>query len=685
VAIALSFAVAPASAVVAKIAGHAYGLTPVEGVSATSLPGTHKASPSGVRGTSGVRSFDSAGQLVSHGGPVMHSVTTHLVYWDPSKEFVAATKSIIGKFFSDVAHDSGLASNVFGVAGQYTDGTGNAAYSSKFGGELSDTAPYPTTGNCTIPKGADEGPPYTKCLTDAQVTEQLSSFIAKNKLPTGPAQQYFMLFPHKVVTCFPEEGGKHPCSNNAFCAYHGVLNEGTPEEIIYSNIPTSLLDKAFAKGCQADGWEKIQEPNSDATGLADVALKYISHEYIEAATDPQLNNWFDASGHEIGDKCNSWSETAGVETDPNAFEPTLGGEQSKGTLFDQSINADHYYIQSEWDNGAAACSMMPVPLEGVGFTLSPATSIVGSPINFSGVATDDYGGLGFTWSFGDGGSASGASPSHTFAAPGSYKVTMTATDSLTGATAAPVEHTLVINDVPTASFTVAPNPGVAGSPEAFNGGASIDPDGFIASYAWSFGDGATGSGASPSHAYATAGSYTVTLTVTDSAGQTAAASQSVTVHAPPAQIAAATPITPVAAPPNDQFSSLSATVDPNTGAVTFTESVGNAGTFSWLLTFQNGRFGAFASSNTACKPGFLRLKGKCRPARVVFAKGSKAAASAGSVSFTIKPTSSGLKALRSAFRQKKGLPVLAVLSFQSSLGGAPVSHTQALLVKLKRA
>lgn len=62
-----------------------------------------------------------------------------------------------------------------------------------------------------------------------------------------------------------------------------------------------------------------------------------------------------------------------------------------------------------------------------------------------------------------------------------------------------------------------------------NGGCSTDPDGTIASYAWTFGDGATGSGATPSHTYAAAGTYTVGLTVTDNGGATASTSQSVTV------------------------------------------------------------------------------------------------------------------------------------------------------------
>ncbi len=52
----------------------------------------------------------------------------------------------------------------------------------------------------------------------------------------------------------------------------------------------------------------------------------------------------------------------------------------------------------------------------------------------------------------------------------------------------------------------------------FTPGASNDPDGTIAAYAWDFGDGATASGPEADHVFALPGSYTVTLTVTDNAG-----------------------------------------------------------------------------------------------------------------------------------------------------------------------
>ena len=65
----------------------------------------------------------------------------------------------------------------------------------------------------------------------------------------------------------------------------------------------------------------------------------------------------------------------------------------------------------------------------------------------------------------------------------------------------------------------------------FNGSGSSDPDGTIASYAWTFGDGGSASGMTVSHAYATAGSYTVRLTVTDNLGATGSTTVSVTATA----------------------------------------------------------------------------------------------------------------------------------------------------------
>ena len=120
-----------------------------------------------------------------------------------------------------------------------------------------------------------------------------------------------------------------------------------------------------------------------------------------------------------------------------------------------------------------------------------------------------------------------------------------------------------------------------------------------------------------------------------------------------------------------------------TGAITFSVSVGDPGTFSWLLTFPNGTFGAFASRSAKCKKGFIKLQGKCRPARITFAKGQRAVPGAGSLKIKITPGRSALKALKNALKQRKGVPVTAAFTFQSARGGSPVSHTETVTVKLK--
>lgn len=87
------------------------------------------------------------------------------------------------------------------------------------------------------------------------------------------------------------------------------------------------------------------------------------------------------------------------------------------------------------------------------------------------------------------------------------------------------------NQPPTAAFTYS----CTGLSCSFNGSGSSDADGSIVSYAWSFGDGATGSGVTASRTYSTGGTYSVVLTVQDDDGATGSASASVTVTAPAAQ------------------------------------------------------------------------------------------------------------------------------------------------------
>jgi len=136
----------------------------------------------------------------------------------------------------------------------------------------------------------------------------------------------------------------------------------------------------------------------------------------------------------------------------------------------------------------------------------------------------------FIWRFGDGRDGTGpATMAHTYLAAGTYIVTLTATDNSYGTGAQSQTVTVInVNAPPIASFTSS----CSGLTCSFNASGSSDLDGTIASYAWSFGDAATGSGATVSHTYAAGGIYTASLTVTDNATATNTQAQSVTV-APP--------------------------------------------------------------------------------------------------------------------------------------------------------
>ncbi len=75
------------------------------------------------------------------------------------------------------------------------------------------------------------------------------------------------------------------------------------------------------------------------------------------------------------------------------------------------------------------------------------------------------------------------------------------------------------NNAPTAVVN-GPYAGTEGQPINFSSAGSTDSDGTIVSFNWNFGDGLTSTVANPTHTYAVAGSYTVTLTVTDDGGAT---------------------------------------------------------------------------------------------------------------------------------------------------------------------
>ena len=150
--------------------------------------------------------------------------------------------------------------------------------------------------------------------------------------------------------------------------------------------------------------------------------------------------------------------------------------------------------------------------------------------NFTSTSSDPDGTISaYSWNFGDGATSTAQNPSRTYAAGGSYNVTLRVTDNQ-GAQSPITTKTVNVtapNQAPTANFSFS----CSGLTCNFTS-TSSDPDGSIASYSWNFGDGATSTAQNPSRTYAAGGSYSVRLTVTDNRGATNFITKTVTVTAP---------------------------------------------------------------------------------------------------------------------------------------------------------
>ena len=136
----------------------------------------------------------------------------------------------------------------------------------------------------------------------------------------------------------------------------------------------------------------------------------------------------------------------------------------------------------------------------------------------------------YQWAFGDGATSTEAKPSHSYDKAGDYTVSLVVTDS-TDATSASTDTTVTVtHDSPVASFTLS----AEGRRVIVDASASTSTDGATLAYSWSWGDQSEdGSGKSLEHLYAADGTYSVTLTLTDSLGGVTRATKSVAVVAVP--------------------------------------------------------------------------------------------------------------------------------------------------------
>jgi PKD repeat protein len=220
------------------------------------------------------------------------------------------------------------------------------------------------------------------------------------------------------------------------------------------------------------------------------------------------------------------------------------------------VGGDSTWSGSQWFNGRIdEVAIYPSVLTGGQVANHFAAGTTGGPVNANptasfttttneltvgvdGSASADSDGsiASYAWNWGDGTpvqTTTGPTTTHTYASGGSRTITLTVTDDDGGTdsttrTVSPAAP----NQPPTAEFTATPN----GLEVAFSGAASAEPNGTIANYSWNFGDDTpvlSGSDAAVTHTYAAAGTYAVTLTVTDDDGESDDVAHDVTVSATP--------------------------------------------------------------------------------------------------------------------------------------------------------
>jgi PKD repeat protein len=434
-----------------------------------------------------------------NGGALMPSNTDYMVLWSPKglSAYPAGYVTGLKTFFSDLAHDSGGHQNVDSVSSQYQDSTGAFShYQSTFGGALVDTDPYPAS---QCPHAA----PVTNCLTDPQIQTELEHFVASKGLKTDLSHEYFLLTPPHVEGCFnnnpnasPPWGGcsaGEPGTIALFCAYH---QQTTPQPMLfYADDPFDATNP----GCE-DG-------NNPTGNIAGGEINGgLSHEHNESVTDPIPNDaWTDGAGaqqgQEVGDQC------------VGQFGKPLGTHN--GAKYNQVINGHFYWYQEEWSNQGHRCLQRLTPATArpdADFTVTAGTGLT---LNFDASASTAHGGIAeYVWQFND---ANGAQTveqttpkvSHTFPSAGAYSVGLTIMTK-NGTSTGNGGIVTTGKSGTTRGFTAKPAHPAAGKPVSFSGLATVSAQP-VTSWLWEFGDGTTGSGQSPKHTYAKAGTYTVTV------------------------------------------------------------------------------------------------------------------------------------------------------------------------------
>ena len=293
-------------------------------------------------------------------------------------------------------------------------------------------------------------------------------------------------------------------------SFQGVTNTLQPVD----NVPVYANGQLVA-GNEPGGGDSPQAEISASvqSGEAPLTVSFDASGSFDPNGDPLTYFW------DFGD-----GETATGETALHTF-------QAAGNYTVELIVEDNDGNTGSAEIGITVTGLNSPPEAAFSATPQTGQAPLNVSFNASGSSDPDNDPLDFSWNFGDGASATGQYVNHTYATPGTYIATLTATDGRGGSDEVSITITVSENNenAPVAAVAATPLSGTAPLTVNFDAGASTDPDGDPLSYAWSFGDGGSATGEATSHTYTSPGSYTAVVTVSDGTGLSDQVSVEITV------------------------------------------------------------------------------------------------------------------------------------------------------------
>ena len=235
------------------------------------------------------------------GGPVMAGTThTYAIFWEPTGNVAAHYNNLINRYFHDIG-----GSPLYRIARQYKQADGRFPSNAVPAASWVDTRPYP------------ESP-----LLDSDIQKEVTHAQRVNGWHSSMNNIFFVFTERNENVCI--DGTYSQCTSNGYCAYHSVFGGNT----IYAALP-------YVASFDCNPYYGPNHNDADKT------ISGVSHEQIEAATDPLGDAWLDADGNEVADKC----------------------VDSFGWINWQGANVvwNHhpYLVQAEWDNHTHGCRLTP--------------------------------------------------------------------------------------------------------------------------------------------------------------------------------------------------------------------------------------------------------------------------------------------------------------------------------------